>query len=110
MKRSPFLSSMLALLAFSIISAAPSFAAKEGEDCNGVTGATCDSGLYCDALAGQCNSPSPAGKCVKIPEVCPKSFQPVCSCAGDTYPGDCERQMADAQKDHDGPCTKEKME
>ena len=39
-----------------------------------------------------------------MPEVCPDVWIPVCACDGTTYSNDCDRQAAQAQKAHDGPC------
>jgi hypothetical protein len=83
-------------------------AAGVGKSCGAFVGPICDQGLWCDPLPGMCGTINPPGKCVKVPEVCIKkklkSLNPVCACFSKTYGNDCERQMAKAWKDHDGPC------
>jgi hypothetical protein len=93
-----------------MLSLSPSFAAKVGETCDGFAGIKCDSGLWCEHPAGQCQMADGAGKCVEQrgPK-CTEDYDPVCACpVGDKpavqYPNDCKRKEAKAQLDHVGEC------
>jgi hypothetical protein len=44
------------------------------------------------------------GTCIRTPDVCPDVWEPVCSCAGDTYANACFAAQAWASIDHSGPC------
>lgn len=106
--RAIFLLAALAGLLMLLLS--PSFAAKVGATCDGFAGIKCDSGLWCEHPAGQCQMADGAGKCVeetKLP--CIEMQAPECACpVGDKpaveYPNDCFRKAAKAQLDHVGSC------
>jgi hypothetical protein len=94
--------------------AGPCEAAREGVNvahvgacdvaCGGIAGAPCDAGELCELAAGQCGGADLQGECVPIPDACPTLYEPVCGCDGRTYSNDCNRQVAHAQKAHDGAC------
>ncbi|HMB51705.1 MAG TPA: Kazal-type serine protease inhibitor domain-containing protein [Thermoanaerobaculia bacterium] len=77
----------------------------EGEPCGGIQGLTCPEGKVCDLPAGMCRGADLMGVCRPQPDACPRIFRPVCGCDGKTYPNDCERLRAGAQKSHDGECS-----
>jgi hypothetical protein len=99
---------------YGLLTAAPAFAAKDGEVCGGIAAIACDKGLFCEKPAGQCNTPDLSGTCEKIAEVCIEKEAPVCGCPtdkhkyGEGFGNDCKRKAAGAQKDHDGKCGSEK--
>jgi hypothetical protein len=64
----------------------------------------CGPGAFCEVTACGAVDVSPAGVCVKRPELCPKLFEPVCGCDGRTYANDCLRRRAGVSKAHDGSC------
>jgi len=97
---------VLLLLDASLLSATRALAVKEGAVCGGIVRLPCDRGLYCEYPAGRCDVMDLSGRCEKRPQVCNERFLPVCSCGGKEYANDCRRQIAGAQKDRDGPCTK----
>ena len=75
--------------------------------CGGIMGIPCPKSQFCQFPAGTCDIVDNMGECVPFPEVCPKLWAPVCSCDGETYANDCERQAAGAQKAYDGECKPE---
>ncbi len=75
-----------------------------GRMCDGIAGLRCARGEQCEHMAGTCRIADGAGICQPIPDACPRILMPVCGCDGETYPNDCLRQVAGAQKDHDGEC------
>lgn len=79
-------------------------AVGEGAMCGGIAGIQCDAGLWCDPEPGNCRGADIAGKCVTVPTVCTRIFQPVCGCDNRTYGNDCERQSAKVAKQSDGEC------
>ena len=97
---------LAAALGLALLLPVPAKAVGVGHACGGFVGPICDQGLWCDPLPGTCNVINPPGKCVKIPERCPKSLIPVCGCGKITYGNDCQRQMARNPKDHAGACNK----
>ena len=74
------------------------------QPCGGIAGFPCPKGMTCDFPPGTCPVMDNMGVCVATPEACPKLWAPVCDCMGNTWPNDCERLVAGAQKDHDGEC------
>jgi hypothetical protein len=77
-----------------------------GKTCDGFAGIRCDKGLWCEHKPGSCRVADASGKCVKVPQLCPKIYKPVCGCNNRTYGNDCMRRAAKVQKKHDGPCKK----
>jgi hypothetical protein len=96
------------VLALGLAAIAPTGAAAVGlgKKCGGVGGIPCDSGLWCDLKAGQCNVADAMGRCVKIPDECPKNIRWVCGCDKKDYTNNCVRLQAKIQKDHNGHCKK----
>jgi hypothetical protein len=74
--------------------------------CGGIAGIPCPDGQFCELPAGMCHAADLQGRCVQTGGYCPQVYDPVCGCDGKTYPNDCERQQAGAQKSHDGPCAR----
>jgi hypothetical protein len=73
--------------------------------CGGIAGFACvDTNDFCDYSGLPCYTPDAQGICNETPEFCFEIFDPVCGCNGVTYSNDCFRKMAQASKDHDGPC------
>lgn len=74
--------------------------------CGGIQGTPCPdpTNQICDLDPGICLGADLTGTCVAKPEVCTEDLKPVCGCDGVTYPNDCKRLMAGAQKNHDGDC------
>jgi hypothetical protein len=89
-----------------------SFAATEGETCDGIAAIQCETGLWCEHPAGECGVMDGAGTCVKeTPPNCKEMHDPVCACPvggkdSVEYANDCLRKVAKAQLDHAGACKK----
>ena len=86
--------------------AAPAPAAKAagpGQMCGGIAGILCAPGLACSFPVGKCNVSDLPGKCVKVPETCPKGPL-VCGCDDKTY-SKCELLKAGVHEKHKGACT-----
>lgn len=75
-----------------------------GARCGGFIGLLCADGEYCELPAGMCLWADETGTCRDRPLGCPDNVDPVCGCDGVTYFNDCERQVAAAQRAHDGAC------
>jgi hypothetical protein len=75
--------------------------------CGGIAGVPCPDGAYCDLPAGACHTADQQGTCIPLPGACLAVYDPVCGCDGHTYPSDCDRLAAKAQKAHDGACDRE---
>ena len=96
-------SSMIALAL--LLTALPNASAVgPGQRCGGFPGLQCDAGLFYQKRAGTCAVIDMAGRCVRVPQVCPRYYRPVCGCDNKTYGNDCERQMAMVSKAHNGKC------
>lgn len=76
-----------------------------GIPCAGAATGECPNGQFCDLTAGKCGVPDVGGVCRPRTTVCTKDYRPVCGCDGKTYPSECVRSGAGAQKDHEGECT-----
>jgi hypothetical protein len=92
------------LLAAQGLAAAGADVVGLGKSCDGFAGIKCGAGLRCEHAAGYCGGADIGGTCMRIAEVCTRLYRPVCACTGKTYGNDCERQAANVQKMHDGPC------
>jgi len=82
---------------------------QSDETCGGLAHKSCpDKTMFCEFPAGKCGAADLMGTCMKRPrrEECPRLYEPVCACDGRTWDNDCFRQVAGAQKDHEGMCTK----
>jgi hypothetical protein len=77
-------------------------ASAVGGPCGG-GGSSCAEGLACD-YEHDCNASDMEGTCVPAVTSCAPDDTPVCACGGKTYANDCERRLAHAHLDHDGPC------
>jgi len=97
---------VISIFAATLFAASGANAVGVGKTCDGLPGMKCDAGLFCNHRANTCGVVDSAGKCVKIPGVCPKIFRPVCGCDNKTYGNDCERIKAGAQLAHAGACKK----
>ena len=73
--------------------------ADPGDGCAG--NGDCPRGTYCQTEEGSCDA---IGECADRPEVCPRIFDPVCGCDGQTYPNACEAAGAGVSVDHVGEC------
>ena len=89
-----------------ILTCAATFAnaAELGEQCGGIVGIPCDSGLWCDPQPGLCRGFDIPGTCVIIPSACSQIAKPVCACDDSQYTSDCERQKSLTAKRHNGKC------
>ncbi len=73
-------------------------------DSDSASASDCPPHEFCEQPPGACGTADLGGSCVPVSDACPRIFAPVCGCDGVTYPNDCVRRGARAQKAHDGPC------
>jgi cysteine-rich repeat protein len=73
--------------------------------CGTIVGIECPEGQFCDFPAGMCHAADLGGICLFIPTSCPRNYDPVCGCDGETYPNECVRRVKQAHLDHTGPCS-----
>jgi hypothetical protein len=87
-----------------IATSQPAAAAGVGETCGGIAAIKCDAGLACRYPINQCKVADLAGKCVRVPDVCPKKGPKVCGCDGKTYDNMCELLKAGVAPAKRGAC------
>ena len=65
--------------------------------------AACDEGEFCSKPDGDCEG---AGECRRLPEEenCPRLYEPVCGCDGETYTNSCRAHVAGVSIAHYGAC------
>ena len=77
--------------------------AKVGRRCGGILKIVCGPGEWCEPNGCHPN-PRRYGHCVKVPEICPLIFLPVCGCNGQTFSNDCWRIHDKVALKHKGQC------
>ncbi len=66
-----------------------------------ISNADCFGGEYCKRPPNDCNS---IGECAAPPGLCPRIYDPVCGCDGETYGNACLAAVAGVNVEHDGEC------
>ena len=74
--------------------------------CGTIVGIECPEGQFCDFPAGVCRGADLGGICLFIPTSCPRNYDPVCGCDGETYPNECVRRVKQTRLDHTGSCSR----
>lgn len=75
-----------------------------GTACTWDRPATCGEGRWCEVPDGQCGDNPVSGTCAARPEGCPRIYDPVCGCDGETYSNDCIAAAAGVNIDSRGEC------
>ncbi|MFW5739703.1 MAG: Kazal-type serine protease inhibitor family protein, partial [Myxococcota bacterium] len=77
---------------------------QPGESCGSAEGAQCDEGLVCLQEVGACNQTEALGSCHVAPVDCPKAYEPVCGCDGETWGNECFARKSGMSVSYLGAC------
>lgn len=77
----------------------------EGADCGGMTGLSCEAGLFCNyPIEASCGAADGTGKCTQIPEACTMEMAPVCGCDDKTHSNACHAHSEGVSVMKEGEC------
>jgi hypothetical protein len=80
---------------------------REGQSCGGFAPSLsdCNGGQFCNwARADMCGAGDASGRCTYKPAACPRFYEPVCGCDGQTHGNECEANAAGTSVARAGAC------